>query len=73
MAKTMKVLDIQNGAINFCCIKQFDATINPYRLYHREWRDGTWHRKLIVRYQDFQSVIWYVLSAVIRQNWNWRE
>lgn len=69
MAKTMKVLDIHNGAINYCCIKRLDTTSNPYRLYSREWRDGAWHKRLLVKYQDFQSVIWYIHSESVRRNW----
>ena len=69
MAKTMKVLGIHNGAVNYCCIKHLDAAINPYWLYHLEWRNGVWHRKLLVKYGDFQSVIWYIHNESVSHQW----
>lgn len=69
MGKTMKVLDIHNGPIRYHCIKQLDVSINPYRLYRLEWREGRWHKKQIARYQDFQSVVWHVYNIAMNQHW----
>ena len=69
MAKTMKVLDIHNGPISFCCIKHLNTDLNPYWLYSREWRGGSWHRRLIVKYQDFQSVIYFLNNCSIHGQW----
>lgn len=66
--KTMKVLDIHNGAFRWECIKQLDTEINPYRLYRLEWKDGSLHRKQIERYADFQSVLWHVWMASHSEN-----
>lgn len=69
MAKTMKVLDIHNGAINYRCIKRLDTNRNPYHLYRLEWRDGGWHRKQIANYQEFQCVMWHIMDIAKTEHW----
>ena len=55
MAKTRKVLDIQNG-VRIVCIKNLETNRNPYAI-KQMWYDGGWHSKTIVKYQDFCSVV----------------
>ena len=54
--KTRKVLEINENGLHLECIKDYNAKYNPYRLY-RVWWDGGWHRKLIDKFGDFQSVV----------------
>ena len=69
MAKTMKVLDIHNGAIRLCCIKDFCEATNPYRLYTVEWRDGALRKRQLARYDTFRDVIWHINNAATAMNW----
>ena len=51
MAKTMKVIDVHDGAFHYTCIKDFGAEIYRYRLYRMEWQNGSWHRKQVGKYE----------------------
>ena len=62
--KTRKVLSINENGQHLECIKNNCDTINPYRLY-KVWWDGGWHRKLIDKFDDIQSVICEVYDISI--------
>ena len=59
MKKTMKIMDIMNDGDHLIFIKDLTAKRNPYKIYQVYWKDG-WHRKLLTKYEDFQSVIWFL-------------
>lgn len=65
-----KVLEINEGQIHLECIKDCDTTRNPFRLY-RKWWDGGWHRKQIVRYGNFESVMWHIHEMMLEKNLGW--
>ena len=61
MAKTRKILDICEHGKHFICIKDVSTNRNPYKFYETWWNAG-WHRKLLARYQDFDSVLMHILQ-----------
>ena len=58
--KTMKIMDINNSGDHLICIKDLTTKRNPYKIYQVYWKDGGWHRKLLTKYQDFESVVWFL-------------
>jgi len=62
--KTRKVLSINENGIHLECIKDNAEKYNPFKLY-RVWWDGGWHRKLIDKFADIQSVICEVYDICI--------
>lgn len=63
--KTQKILEIRSNGLHVECIRDNSTTYNPYRVIY-VWYDHGWHRKTLVKYQDFESVIYY-LSDIVRQ------
>lgn len=57
-----KIMEIHEGKWHLICIKT-DEKINPFRLY-RVWWDRGKHRKMIVKYADFQSIMWHAHQIV---------
>lgn len=62
--KTRKVLEINENGLHLECIKDYTSKYNPYRLY-RVWWDGGWHRNLLVKYAEFDSVLWHIAQMTI--------
>lgn len=62
--KTRKVLTINENGLHLECIKDMTTNRNPYKLYKVWWDMGD-HRKLIVKYQDFESVLWHIAQMTI--------
>jgi hypothetical protein len=61
MKKTRKVLDIHEGGKNIYCIKDSTEALNPYRIYEAYYTtDGKKHTRLLMFYEDFNSVICYI-------------
>ena len=58
--KTRKVLTINENGLHVECIKYSDDAIS-YRLY-KVWWDGGWHRREIVRFRAFSSVLTYIAT-----------
>lgn len=61
MSKTYKVMDIDYKGIKIVCIYDSTAKYNPFKLYER-WYGNGWHRKKIVEYTDFQSVLYHLIE-----------
>ena len=59
--KTMQVLNICDRGKHYVCIRRLDTNLNPYKLYIK-WFDTGWHKKKIVEYQDFESILWHLLQ-----------
>lgn len=57
--KTRKILDIKENGMHIICIKTEDK-YNSYRVYSLYWKDGSEHRKLLNKFGDFDSVIFFV-------------
>ena len=55
-----KVAEIQLDGFKVICIRD-DSKVNPFRVY-RVWCDGGKHRKLLVKYGDMTSVLWYLYN-----------
>lgn len=55
-----KVAEIQLNGFKVICIQDGNKT-NPFRVY-RVWWDGGRHRKLLVKYADMKSVLWYLYN-----------
>lgn len=70
MAKTRKVLEINDGGAHLVCIK-YNGEVNPFRLY-RVWWDYGWHRKEITRYGDLTSIMHHA-TEYVRGNWSERD
>lgn len=67
MAKTRKIVDINyNG--RYVVIVDFEAEVNPFRLYMVSWdtcESGyglSKHKKLIAKYADLESCLHYLLQ-----------
>lgn len=61
---TRKVLEINEGTVYLECIKNDADKHNPFRLYTKWW-DGGWHRKLLVKYANFASVIYRIKDMML--------
>lgn len=68
--KTRKILEINEDGLHVVCIKTEADKVNPYRLY-KVWWNGGWHRKLIVKYADFNSVLWHIAQMTILDRSTW--
>ena len=64
-----KVLSINEGGQHIECIKD-DSQTNPYRVIVK-WYDGGWHRRTVVKYGNFESVICY-LSYIAHDTQSWK-
>jgi hypothetical protein len=62
--KTRKVLSINENGLHLECIRDDTRTSNRYGLYRVWWDQGD-HRKLIVRYEDFNSILWHIAEMTI--------
>lgn len=59
--KTRKILDVNwNGRRVVCIHVERPGEWNPFRLYQITEDGGKVHRHLLVKYADFQSVLWAV-------------
>jgi hypothetical protein len=61
---TRKVLSINEKGLHLECIRDDSRKYNPYGLYQVWWDQGT-HRKQIVRYAEFESVLWHIAQMTI--------
>lgn len=62
MPKTYQVMNICEGGHHWVCIYDTAAKRNPYKLYQK-WYDMGWHKRKVVEYADFQSVLWHLLQT----------
>ena len=62
MAKTYQVMNICERGHHWVCIYDTAAKHNPYKLYQK-WYDMGWHKRKVVEYADFQSVLWHLLQT----------
>lgn len=59
--KTRKLLDINHNGVHLVCIhRDKPGEANPFRLYQISYDGFSFHRKQIVKYGDFQSVLWCI-------------
>lgn len=65
MAKTRKILEINDGGVHLMCIKHCGET-NPFRLY-RVWWDRGEHRKEITRYGDLVSATYHIYDIAAHE------
>ena len=63
--KTTQVMKLNVGCAAFICTFTPSRT-NPYRLY-RTWYDCGTHRKLLVEYVNFQSVLFYLAQLKLEE------
>ena len=63
MAKTRQVMTLapDYDGYHYVVICNTTTTCNPYTLY-RKWYNQGWHRQKVVRYQDFDSVLFHLLQ-----------
>lgn len=59
-----KIVEIHENGYNLRGYKT-DDKYNPYRLY-KVWYDRGWHRKQLVKYADFESLICHIYQMVMR-------
>ena len=67
-----KILDINENGKHIVCIKT-DSKCNPYRIYDLYLENGSQHRKLLEKYDDFDSTmlhVTYLMSDSFRQMYN---
>ena len=64
MAKTTKVLDITEMGAHITCVRDNEAKMNKYSVYYEFYTwDGNFakkHKKKLVSYEEFDSVLVYV-------------
>lgn len=60
MTKTRKVFEIHADGVNLLCTFTAGQTINPFRIYHKWYENGGWHRKLLDSYQNLFGVICFM-------------
>ena len=58
---TQTVLKLDHNGTHIIVIKDNTAQINPYRIY-RKWYEYGWHRELVTKYADFDSVLYWLMS-----------
>lgn len=59
MAKTRKVIDLNIDGTHLVCIEHLDhKKADPYRIY----RIASGHRRQLVRYSDFMSVLYFLVE-----------
>lgn len=63
MATRTQCLSVCENGKHFVCIRCNDGSVNPYKLYHK-WYDRGWHKKKVVEYGDFESVLYYLIQNV---------
>lgn len=63
MSKSWQVMTTCEKGRHFVCIYDSSAKRNPYKLYEK-WYDLGWHRKKVVEYEDFQSILWHLLQTL---------
>lgn len=60
-----KVLELNDNGKHFVCYVDSDS-YNRYRLYKKYYADCgagyTWHRKLIEKYADINSVLYHIAT-----------
>ena len=63
MAKTQTVMTVSPDydGYYYVVIRDSTAKANPYKVYRR-WYDCGWHRKKMVEYANFESVLFYLLQ-----------
>ena len=59
--KQQKILSVTHGSTRIECIQRNDTDRNPYKIY-LVWYDRRWHRRIMNSYQDFTSVLYYLLD-----------
>lgn len=60
-------MEINDGGVNLVVIKHFHH-VNPFWVY-RVWWDGGNRQKLITKFADLTSVIWY-LTEIVPGEWS---
>ena len=61
MAKT-KIMDMRFNNKDYFCILDSTAHTNPYKLYEK-WYDSGWHRKKVVEFGNFDSILFHLLQT----------
>lgn len=59
--KTRKVMEMDYNDKWYVCIEDSTANTNPYKLYEK-WYDGGWHRKKVIEFGNFDSILFYLLQ-----------
>ena len=72
MATKTKVLEISE-CIHLVCIRHNSEPVNPYRLYllypaKDRYGYPTEHRKELIRYADFPSVLYHIKDMLTENN-----
>ena len=65
MSKTKKVLEINEVGHHYICIRNDSDPANAYRVY-TVWYDGGHHRKLLMKYNNMASVLFYLYDRMAR-------
>lgn len=63
MKRTCLVISEVNH--HYKCVHDDADKHNPYRVY-RTWWDRGEHRKLLVKYADFESVMWFLAERILK-------
>ena len=68
MAKTMQILKLTHGGINYHVVLHVYDGTNPYWVYQDTWNCTShgWSHKLVVKYADLVSVMYYLYTRVDR-------
>lgn len=68
-----KVMDILVEDRNYICIlDRAEKHGNVYRLYER-WYDNGWHRKQLIAYANFISVIEHIRQIAFNDHWGFQD
>lgn len=66
--KTRKVMEISVEGKHFVCVYDETKESNRYILYEKWWDSG-WHRRKIVEYDNFVSVLEYLRRYAYDNAW----
>ena len=71
MTKTKQVLKVEHGSFRFHVIFHLDEAINPYWVYESTWEyeKGRYSKKLVEKYQDLVSVLYYLYLRCSERRW----
>lgn len=69
--KTTKCLDITVEGRHFVCTFT-PAQRNPYQLYSK-WYEQGWHKRKLVEYANFYSVLCWLKEYAERYTWGWKD
>ena len=61
-----QIMKISEENMHFICVKDDKQRFNPYRIYET-WYDRGNHRKLVISYADFASVLEYLRQTALER------